>query len=336
MRPSLVLALLVTLCAPAPALCAHAAPHASALATPGELGAGLIARAVINGSEGPVVVALPWPGPAIPGWDHTIDTSTAEGLALAHTALRAAGLAVVVHERVTVIAVDEAAVLEVLDKILGSLPSRPGVEGSSAVAAPDPGLRLALVDSSVADTCPFIAELTGIGCDIQGPAMARVSLDTGSEPVALTTAYALFCIAIDVAGFELERVDTTLHIRPDDGLVQPPVWEPRPSSKCPPSIPLARLESAASGISDIRLVPHFGTDGEIDGHRITAVRRDSVPHLLDLKNGDILVGVTTATGTARGAEDSIVLLQGLPVPGMIQLEVIRRGEPVSWSCEVTE
>jgi len=62
-------------------------------------------------------------------------------------------------------------------------------------------------------------------------------------------------------------------------------------------------------ISQVRATPHKGPDGEIDGFRLSAIRRGSLLQKLGIKNGDVIHGVngaalTSATG-AMGAFQSM-------------------------------
>ncbi len=69
------------------------------------------------------------------------------------------------------------------------------------------------------------------------------------------------------------------------------------------------LSNIDSLISQVRATPHKGPDGEIDGFRLSAIRRGSMLQKLGIKNGDVVHGVngtplTSATG-AMGAFQSL-------------------------------
>ncbi len=69
------------------------------------------------------------------------------------------------------------------------------------------------------------------------------------------------------------------------------------------------LGNIDSLISQVRATPHKGADGEIDGFRLSAIRRGSLLQKLGIKNGDVIHGVngtplTSATG-AMGAFQSM-------------------------------
>ena len=55
------------------------------------------------------------------------------------------------------------------------------------------------------------------------------------------------------------------------------------------------IDEALSNIdalaSQVRAIPHRGSDGEIDGFRLSAIRRGSLLHKLGIKNGDIVHSV---------------------------------------------
>lgn len=53
----------------------------------------------------------------------------------------------------------------------------------------------------------------------------------------------------------------------------------------------AALENPEKLYSQIRAVPHKGADGEIDGYRLSGIRRKSVFHNLGIKNGDVVHSV---------------------------------------------
>ena len=62
-------------------------------------------------------------------------------------------------------------------------------------------------------------------------------------------------------------------------------------------------------ISEVRATPHKGPDGQVDGFRLSAIRRGSLLQKLGIKNGDVIHGVngaplTSATG-AMGAFQSM-------------------------------
>jgi general secretion pathway protein C len=69
------------------------------------------------------------------------------------------------------------------------------------------------------------------------------------------------------------------------------------------------LGNIDSLVSQVRAIPHKGPDGEIDGFRLSAIRRGSLLQKLGIKNGDVVHGVngtplTSATG-AMGAFQSM-------------------------------
>ncbi len=75
------------------------------------------------------------------------------------------------------------------------------------------------------------------------------------------------------------------------------------------SVITSAMGNIDSLISQVRATPHKGPDGEIDGFRLSAIRRGSLLQKLGIKNGDVIHGVngtplTSATG-AMGAFQSM-------------------------------
>ncbi len=84
------------------------------------------------------------------------------------------------------------------------------------------------------------------------------------------------------------------------------------------------LGNIDSLISQVRATPHKGPDGEIDGFRLSAIRRGSLLQKLGIKNGDVIHGVngtplTSATG-AMGA------FQAMQSESAFSFDVTRRNQ----------
>ncbi len=84
------------------------------------------------------------------------------------------------------------------------------------------------------------------------------------------------------------------------------------------------LGNIDSLISQVRATPHKGADGEIDGFRLSAIRRGSLLQKLGIKNGDVIHGVngtplTSATG-AMGA------FQAMQSESQFSFDVTRRNQ----------
>lgn len=84
--------------------------------------------------------------------------------------------------------------------------------------------------------------------------------------------------------------------------------------------------------SKVRAVPHKGTDGEVDGYRLSGIRRNSVFSKLGIKNGDI---VHTANGkpltSMSGALDAFNSLQN---DKNFSFEITRRGKRQTFEYEI--
>jgi hypothetical protein len=346
-----VLVGVVVECAAPSALAADAA-----VPQPGgrDIGALQVARTLLCADDGPVIIALPYPEPLVSGWDEGGDRCAPDRVELAPAALRAAGLAVVELDGVTVVAADEDAVLKVLGELRERRALRPPsepkvaeVEGSGGEAnALDPDARVSLdfVNAEVSGVCGYLTELLGWSCDLEGPATAEVTMTSGESPVEFVTGLDLMRISIELAGFEVELGEGVLRVRAQPGLVQPPPHSMAPALpvtstqqqvRCPPTVTLAALEGATSGTDDLRQVLHRDADGEYDGVRLSAIRRGSVANLMGLNNGDVLTGLELP-GRSAHDEGVAALLSELPVTGSVRFEVFRHNQPVSWSCEITE
>lgn len=91
------------------------------------------------------------------------------------------------------------------------------------------------------------------------------------------------------------------------------------------------MENLNQLFTQIRAVPHF-QDGEADGFRLFAIRRNSVFDQIGLKNGDIIKGVNgnELTDPAR----AMSLLQKLRDEQRVSVEIVRNREPVTLNYEI--
>ncbi len=90
------------------------------------------------------------------------------------------------------------------------------------------------------------------------------------------------------------------------------------------SVVAGALGNIDSLISQVRATPHKGSDGDIDGFRLSAIRRGSLLQKLGIKNGDVIHGVngsplTSATG-AMGA------FQAMQSEANFSFDVTRRNQ----------
>lgn len=81
-----------------------------------------------------------------------------------------------------------------------------------------------------------------------------------------------------------------------------------------------------------RAIPHRGPDGEVDGYRLSGVRRRSIGDQLGIKNGDIVHSVNGQS--LSSLESAMSAYQGLSQGSNFTFEVTRRGERVTLSYQV--
>lgn len=92
---------------------------------------------------------------------------------------------------------------------------------------------------------------------------------------------------------------------------------------------LGNLESLAS---KIRAVPHKGPDGEVDGFRLSAIRRGTLFDKLGIKNGDIIHAVNGQPLTS--ADGAFQVYQQMQNEANFSFEVTRRNQKQTLSFEV--
>jgi len=81
-----------------------------------------------------------------------------------------------------------------------------------------------------------------------------------------------------------------------------------------------------------RAIPHRGADGEIDGYRLSGVRRDSLGSQIGIKNGDIIHAVNGKPLISM--KDALDALGTLQSESAFQFDVTRRGQKVTLEYEV--
>ncbi len=92
---------------------------------------------------------------------------------------------------------------------------------------------------------------------------------------------------------------------------------------------VANVEKLAT---QIRVVPHKGPDGEIDGYRLSAIRRGSLFDKLGVKNGDIVHDVNGHPLTS--ADGALKAYQALQNDSNFTFEVTRRNKKQTFEYEV--
>ena len=84
--------------------------------------------------------------------------------------------------------------------------------------------------------------------------------------------------------------------------------------------------------SKIRVVPHKGSDGEIDGYRLSAIRRGSLFDKLGIKNGDVVHAVNgMALTSTDGAFSAYQTLQN---ESSFSFDVTRRNQRSTFEYEI--
>ncbi len=78
----------------------------------------------------------------------------------------------------------------------------------------------------------------------------------------------------------------------------------------------------------LRMIPHRGADGEIDGYRLSAIRRGSAGDSCGFKNGDIVHSLNGHK--VRTMDQALEAYQALKDAPSAVVEVTRRGQPLSW------
>ncbi len=90
------------------------------------------------------------------------------------------------------------------------------------------------------------------------------------------------------------------------------------------SIIASAMGNIDSLISQVRATPHKGPDGEIDGFRLSAIRRGSLLQKLGIKNGDVIHGVNgTPLNSATGAMGAF---QSMQSESQFSFDVTRRNQ----------
>lgn len=92
---------------------------------------------------------------------------------------------------------------------------------------------------------------------------------------------------------------------------------------------LANIETLAT---QVRVVPHKGTDGQVDGYRLSAIRKNSVFDKLGIKNGDIISAVNGQSLTST--ESALSSYQSLKNERAFSFELTRRNQKQTLEYEV--
>lgn len=92
---------------------------------------------------------------------------------------------------------------------------------------------------------------------------------------------------------------------------------------------LANVETLAT---KMRVVPHKGADGAVDGYRLSAIRRGSLFDKLGIKNGDVVHGVNGMPLT--DTDGAFQAFQTLQTESAFTFEVTRRNQRQTFEYEV--
>ena len=92
---------------------------------------------------------------------------------------------------------------------------------------------------------------------------------------------------------------------------------------------LANVESLAT---KIRVVPHKGSDGQVDGYRLSAIRRGSLFDKLGIKNGDVVHAVNGMPLTSM--DGAMSAFQSLQSDDDFNFEVTRRNKKQTFEYEI--
>lgn len=92
------------------------------------------------------------------------------------------------------------------------------------------------------------------------------------------------------------------------------------------------MENPEQLYSQIRAVPHKGSDGKVDGYRMSGIRRKSVFHKLGIKNGDIVHGVNGQSLTSMSA--AMDAFNGLQNEKSFSFELTRRNNRKTQDYEI--
>ncbi|MDP2314451.1 MAG: type II secretion system protein GspC [Pseudomonadota bacterium] len=84
--------------------------------------------------------------------------------------------------------------------------------------------------------------------------------------------------------------------------------------------------------TQVRVVPHKGSDGAIDGYRLSAIRKGSLFEKLGIKNGDIVHGVNGQALTST--EGALSIYQTLRNERSFTFDITRRNQRQSLGFEV--
>lgn len=92
------------------------------------------------------------------------------------------------------------------------------------------------------------------------------------------------------------------------------------------------MENMDKLATQVRVVPHKGAGGEIDGYRLSAIRRGTLFDKLGIKNGDIVHSVNGQTLTSTS--EAMNAYQGLQNDSAFTFEITRRNKKKTLSYQI--
>ena len=81
-----------------------------------------------------------------------------------------------------------------------------------------------------------------------------------------------------------------------------------------------------------RAIPHRGPDGQIDGYRLSGIRRNSLGEKLGIRNGDIVHSVNGQPLTS--VQGAMAAYQTLQNEANFSFQVTRRGQKMTLEYDV--
>ncbi len=94
----------------------------------------------------------------------------------------------------------------------------------------------------------------------------------------------------------------------------------------------ALMANPAALAKQARIVPNSGEDGQARGFKFYGVRKDSLPKLLGLKNGDVLLSVNGQE--LSGVDQAMLLYQKLRRASNLSVTIERKGEVINKEFQI--
>ncbi len=102
------------------------------------------------------------------------------------------------------------------------------------------------------------------------------------------------------------------------------------------TIDRATLNAALGNMDELsgmaRALLHRGPDGEYDGYRLSAIRRDTLPDKVGIRNGDIIHSVNGLQ--INSLDGAMKALDALKTQPNLKVEVTRRGQPTTLNYDI--